>query len=89
MSTSSKDVPPHPGRVLHETYMYPSDMSCRQLARDLRVRPSRITRLVSGEISMTVDTARKLEKRFGRSARDWMILQVDHDLAVATVVLRT
>src|SRR5262249_57234088 len=50
------------------------------LARELGVPPRRINEIVLGKRGITADTALRLAKRFGNSARFWMGLQADFDL---------
>jgi antitoxin HigA-1 len=73
----------HPGEMLLEEFMKPYELSARAIARLLNVPPNRITQLVSGERSMTADTALRLEKLFGMPAYMWMGFQVDYDESVA------
>ena len=54
-----------------------------RLARDLRVTPIRISQIVNGKRSISVDTALRLARYFGTSAAVWLRLQVRYDLEVA------
>jgi antitoxin HigA-1 len=51
-----------------------------QLARDLQVPPNRITVILQGRRAITADTALRLARYFGTSARFWMNLQQLYDL---------
>ena len=73
----------HPGRVLYEKYMKPTGLSQNALARELGVPPRRINEIVLGKRGISADTALRLAKRFGNSARFWMVLQADFDLQLA------
>ncbi|HQV70546.1 MAG TPA: HigA family addiction module antitoxin [Thermoflexales bacterium] len=75
--------PIHPGEVLLEDFMKPLGLSQYRLAHDLGVTPIRISQIVKGDRSITVDTAMRLARYFGTSAAVWLRLQVRYDLEVA------
>ena len=76
-------TPSHPGEVLAELYLQPLRMSAIALAKRLNVPRTRIERLVKGETSLSVDTAMRLSKFFGKTPEFWMNLQRAYDLARA------
>jgi len=73
----------HPGIVLLEQFLKPSGLSQNALARDIGVPPRRINEIILGKRGITADTALRLAKHFGNSARYWMGLQTDFDLEQA------
>lgn len=75
--------PIHPGEVLLEDFMKPLGLSQYRLAQDIGVSPMRISQIVHGQRSITVDTAMRLARYFGTSASVWLRLQVRYDLEVA------
>ena len=75
--------PIHPGEVLLEDFMKPLDLSQYRLAHDIGVTPIRISQIVNGQRSITVDTAMRLARYFSMSAEVWLRLQVRYDLEVA------
>ena len=75
--------PIHPGEVLLEDFMKPLGLTQYRLAQDIGVTPIRISQIVNGERSITVDTAMRLARYFGTSAAVWLRLQVRYDLEVA------
>lgn len=75
--------PIHPGEVLLEDFMTPLGLSQYQLAQDIGVSPIRISQIIRGRRSITVDTAMRLARYFGTSASVWLRLQVRYDLEVA------
>ena len=80
-----KKIPPlHPGEVLFEEFLKPMNISQNRLGRDLKVSPRRINEIIHGKRSITADTALRLSRYFGNSARFWMGLQMDYDLDVET-----
>lgn len=58
-------------------------ISSNQLALSLRVPSGRITSILNGERSITPDTALRLARYFGNSARFWLNLQTNYDLQTA------
>ena len=75
--------PLHPGEVLLEDFMKPLGLTQYRLAQDIGVTPIRISQIVNGERSITVDTAMRLARYFSTSASVWLRLQVRYDLEVA------
>jgi antitoxin HigA-1 len=80
--------PIHPGEVLLEDFLKPLGLSQYRLAKDIGVTPIRISQIVNGQRSITVDTALRLARYFGTSAAVWLRLQVRYDLEVAEKELR-
>ena len=75
--------PVHPGEVLLEDFMKPLGLSQYRLAKDIGVSAIRISQIVNGKRSITVDTAMRLARYFSTSAAVWLRLQVRYDLEVA------
>lgn len=63
--------------------MKPLGLSQYRLAKDIGVTPIRISQIVNGKRSITVDTAMRLARYFGTSAAVWLRLQFRYDLEVA------
>jgi len=80
MNTKKLLDPITPGEILREDFMEPLDISINQLARDLSVPPNRISEIVNGKRSISVDTALRLQRYFGVEAQFWLNLQTEHDL---------
>ena len=72
-----------PGDILLHDFMEPLGLSARALALELGVPSNRISEIVAGTRTLTADTALRLEKRCGSSARFWLGVQAAHDLEVA------
>ena len=79
MSTKKLE-PVHPGEILNEEFLKPMNLSQNALARGLGVPPRRINEIVHGKRRVTADTALRLARYFGTSAKFWLGLQEDHDL---------
>jgi len=78
-----KKLPPiHPGEILLEEFLKPLELSQYRFARDLSVPPRRINEIVHGHRGVTADTALRLARYFGTSARFWLNLQARYDLEV-------
>src|SRR5690242_20172640 len=75
--------PIHPREILLEDFMKPLGLTQYRLARDLRVTPIRISQIVNGKRSISVDTALRLARYFGTSTAVWLRLQVHYELEVA------
>jgi antitoxin HigA-1 len=69
-----------PGEILYEDFMEPMGISIKQLAHYLSVSPDRISEIVNGKRSITVDTALRLQRYFGIEAQFWLNLQSEYDL---------
>ena len=69
-----------PGEILREDFMQPLGISINRLSRDLSVPPNRISEIVKGKRSITVDTALRLQRYFGIEAQFWLNLQTEFDL---------
>jgi len=74
---------PHPGKTIKEDYLIPLGMSVNRLAGVLGVSPARLNEIVTGKRGITADTALRLARCFGRSAKFWLNLQSLYDLRMA------
>jgi addiction module HigA family antidote len=84
-ATKTKLLEPiHPGEILREDFLKPFGISINQLARDLDVRPNRISLIVNGERAITADTALRLGIYFGVSPEIWLNLQADYEIRLAS-----
>lgn len=75
--------PIHPGEILLEDFMKPLGLTQYRLAQDLGVTPIRISQIVNGKRSISVDTAMRLARYLGTSPAVWLRLQIRYDLEVA------
>ena len=67
--------PVHPGEFLREEFMKPMGLTQYRLAKDISVPPRRINEIFHEKRAITADTALRLSRYFGNSARFWMNLQ--------------
>jgi addiction module HigA family antidote len=75
-------MPPlaHPGRLLKRE-LGSRSLSANRLAIELGVPSGRITDILNARRSITADTALRLGRYFGNSAKFWIGLQSQYDLA--------
>ena len=82
MAQRRKLPPIHPGELLRDE-LNEIGVSLNELARALRVPMNRISAIVNGKRSITVDTAMRLARYFGTSPQYWLNLQNAYDLEIA------
>jgi addiction module HigA family antidote len=70
----------HPGEVLGEEFLKPLGVSAYRMAKEVGVPATRVSEILHGRRSVTADTALRLARYFGTSAKFWLGLQEDHDL---------
>jgi addiction module HigA family antidote len=70
----------HPGEVLQEEFMKPLEITAYRLSKDLGIPQTRISEILKGRRRVSADTALRLSKYFGNSAKFWLGLQDDYDL---------
>ena len=73
-------APIHPGEILLEEFLKPMEISQYRLSKDISVDPRRINEIIHGKRSVSADTALRLGRHFGISARFWLNLQSHYDL---------
>ncbi len=84
----AKMKPLHPGEVLREDFLKPMGVTAYRLAKDIDVPVNRITGIVNEDRAISADTALRLDRYFGTSAKVWTGLQSDYDLEVAAAQSR-
>ena len=70
----------HPGEVLLEEFLKPLKITADRLSKDLGIPHTRVSEILKGNRRITADTAIRLSKYFGNSAKFWLGLQDDYDL---------
>ncbi|MBA2407175.1 MAG: HigA family addiction module antidote protein [Chitinophagales bacterium] len=70
----------HPGEILLEEFLVPFNISAYKLAKDIGIPQTRVSEIIKGNRRITADTALRLSKYFGNSAKFWLGLQDDFDL---------
>lgn len=70
----------HPGEILKEEFLEPLGITAYRLSKDTFIPQTRIGQILKGSRRITADTALRLSKYFGTSAKFWLGLQDDFDL---------
>jgi len=70
----------HPGEILQYEFLEPLEISAYRLSKDLNIPQTRISEIIKGNRRITADTALRLSKYFGNSAKFWLGLQDDYDI---------
>ena len=70
----------HPGEILQEEFLKPMEISAYRLAKETFIPQTRISEIIKGNRRVTADTALRLAKFFGTTAKFWLGLQDDFDL---------
>ncbi len=76
----------HPGEILLEEFLIPFNISAYKLAKDINIPQTTVSEIIKGNRRITADTALRLSKYFGNSAKFWIGLQDDFDLEVEQFV---
>ncbi len=72
--------PPHPGEFITGVFLEPNKISARELAQQLAVAPSTLTRVLNGSSRVSPEMALRLSKALGRSPESWLSMQDAYDL---------
>lgn len=70
----------HPGEVLLEEFLKPMGISAYRLSKDIGIPQTRLSAILRGKRRITADTALRLSRYFGNSAKFWLGLQDDFDI---------
>lgn len=70
----------HPGEVLLYEFLEPLEITPYRISKDLKIPQTRISEIIKGNRRITADTALRLSKYFGNSAKFWIGLQDDYDI---------
>ena len=70
----------HPGEILKHEFLKPLEITAYRLSKDLKIPQTRISEIMKGRRRITADTALRLSKYFGNSAKFWLGLQDDFDI---------
>ncbi|HEX5152284.1 MAG TPA: HigA family addiction module antitoxin [Parafilimonas sp.] len=78
----------HPGEILNEEFLIPLGISAYRLSKDTQMPQARVSAILKGNRRITAETALKLAKYFGNSAKFWLGLQNDFDIEEESVLLK-
>jgi addiction module HigA family antidote len=73
----------HPGTTVREYCLEKNGLSVTDAARFLGVDRQTLSNLLNAKSGVSPEMAIRLEKAFGTPAREWLIRQLDFDLAEA------
>ncbi len=76
-------TPPHPGLMLRDDVLEPLGLGVTQAAQKLGMSRVALSRVVNGRAGISPDLAIRLERAGVSSARFWMGLQSNYELAAA------
>ena len=79
-STEDKLSNIHPGEILKEEFLDPMGISAYRLSKEIGIPQTRTSSIIKGDRKITADTALRLSKYFGNSAKFWLGLQNDYDI---------
>lgn len=75
--------PPHPGELLREDVLEPLGLSVTEAADRLGMSRVALSRVLHGRAAISPDLAVRLERAGASTARAWLSMQANHDLARA------
>jgi len=70
----------HPGEILLEEFLLPLGISAYKLSKDVGIPQTRTSEILKGNRRITADTALRLSRYFGNSAKFWLGIQDDFDI---------
>lgn len=70
----------HPGEILLYEFLEPLQITAYRLSKDLKIPQTRVSEILKCNRRITADTALRLSKYFGNSAKFWLGLQDDYDI---------
>jgi len=73
-------APIHPGEVLLEDFLNPMEITAYRLAKQTMIDQTRVSEIIRGKRSISVDTALRLSKFFGTTPEFWINIQTQFDL---------
>ena len=75
-------MPIHPGEILQQDFLVPMGISAYRLAKETYIDQTRISEILKGKRSVTIDTALRLAKIFGTSPEFWINIQTQYDMEI-------
>ncbi len=75
--------PPHPGELLREDVIMPLGIEVTDAAQRLGMSRTALSRVINGRAGISPDLALRLERAGVSTARFWMTLQANYELAQA------
>jgi addiction module HigA family antidote len=70
----------HPGEILQEDFLIPMNISAYKLAKETFIDQTRISEIIRGKRSISIDTALRFAKFFGTTPEFWINIQTQYDM---------
>jgi len=70
----------HPGEILSREFLKPLGITAYKLCKDLQIPQTRLSQILKTKRRITADTALRLSRYFGTTAKFWLGLQNIYDL---------
>lgn len=71
----------HPGKTVRQDCLEKNGLSITDAARVLGVDRQTLSNLLNAKSGISPEMAVRLEKAFGTPAREWLVLQLEYELA--------
>ncbi len=65
---------------MYHEFLEPLKITAYRISKDLKIPQTRISEILKGNRRITADTALRLSKYFGNSAKFWLGIQDDYDI---------
>jgi addiction module HigA family antidote len=75
--------PPHPGALLREDVLAPQELTVTEAAGRLGISRVSLSRVINEKVGISTDMAIRLELAGVSTARAWLAMQANYDLAQA------
>ena len=72
--------PIHPGEILLEDFLKPMNISAYKLAKETYIDQTRISEIIRGKRSVSIDTALRFSKFFGTTPEFWVNIQTQYEI---------
>ena len=82
-SAMSREEPTHPGEMIRLICIEGCDLTIAEAAAHMRVHERELAEICHARAPITAEMAVRIERAFGGSAKIWLALQTNHDLAQA------
>ena len=70
----------NPGEILLEEFLKPMGITAYRLSKETKIDQTRISEIIRGKRSISVDTALRFARFFGNSPEFWINLQNHYDI---------
>ena len=80
MKKTIQHAPPHPGKILQESYLEPLALSITDAAAKLLMTRPNLSAIINGKAAVSPLMALKLAKAFKTTPQYWLSLQANYDL---------